>query len=39
MNCEKCDKDCDNLTSKPAYNGNKDVKYYCDKCFEEVHNE
>ena len=37
--CENCEKDCEVLTAKSPYNGNKDVGYYCDKCFKEIHDE
>lgn len=39
MNCDKCGKDCDELTKKPAYNGNKDTGWYCEDCYKEQHNE
>ncbi len=39
MNCDKCGKDCDSLTKKPTYNGNKDDGWYCDDCFKEQHEE
>lgn len=37
--CEECGKDCEVLTSKGAFLGNKDTRDLCDDCYKQVHQE
>ena len=37
MKCDKCGKEFDELSASGLNNGNKDDGWYCDDCYEEVH--
>jgi len=39
LHCERCDNSARFLYSKGLYNENKDNKYYCLVCYEDVHKE
>lgn len=39
MTCENCGKPCEKLYGKTKYNGNKDTRMMCLKCYEKEHGE
>lgn len=39
MTCDKCGEEFEELSTSGLNNGNKDDGWYCEDCYEEVHEE